>query len=183
MGLWLQPTERSTLLVASQGEEKNPHSNFRLSFLLNVSPYSTVSRKKKLHIKPSSVKDVLCTVILHMGTAGENCIVGPGFPVSAWYFLRWPANSDLQVRRLIHRQKADQVLGEQEFQSPAGMQSFTSIYFCFGLGLYLASYESESPENQTEKERWKSLRWVCLCARKGCARWVEADILGCLGPG
>ncbi|EHB17418.1 Ras-GEF domain-containing family member 1C [Heterocephalus glaber] len=25
-------------------------------------------------------------------------------------------------------------------------------------GLYLASYESESPENQTEKERWKSLR-------------------------
>ncbi|KAK7798310.1 hypothetical protein U0070_007856 [Myodes glareolus] len=27
-------------------------------------------------------------------------------------------------------------------------------------GLYLASYESESPENQTEKERWRSLRWV-----------------------
>ncbi|XP_025302416.1 ras-GEF domain-containing family member 1C isoform X1 [Canis lupus familiaris] len=26
-------------------------------------------------------------------------------------------------------------------------------------GLYLASYESESPENQTEKERWKSLSW------------------------
>ncbi|XP_012588725.1 PREDICTED: ras-GEF domain-containing family member 1C [Condylura cristata] len=25
-------------------------------------------------------------------------------------------------------------------------------------GLYLASYESESPENQTEKERWKALR-------------------------
>lgn len=25
-------------------------------------------------------------------------------------------------------------------------------------GLYLASYESESPENQTEKDRWKSLR-------------------------
>ncbi|KAK1342311.1 hypothetical protein QTO34_015073 [Cnephaeus nilssonii] len=25
-------------------------------------------------------------------------------------------------------------------------------------GLYLASYESESPENHTEKERWKSLR-------------------------
>ncbi|XP_070089806.1 ras-GEF domain-containing family member 1C isoform X1 [Equus przewalskii] len=25
-------------------------------------------------------------------------------------------------------------------------------------GLYLASYESESPENQTERERWKSLR-------------------------
>ncbi|XP_021098179.1 ras-GEF domain-containing family member 1C isoform X6 [Heterocephalus glaber] len=27
-------------------------------------------------------------------------------------------------------------------------------------GLYLASYESESPENQTEKERWKSLSQV-----------------------
>ncbi|KAH0629811.1 hypothetical protein JD844_012209 [Phrynosoma platyrhinos] len=26
-------------------------------------------------------------------------------------------------------------------------------------GLYLASYESESPENQTEKERWKTLRY------------------------
>lgn len=25
-------------------------------------------------------------------------------------------------------------------------------------GLYLASYESESPENHTEKERWKTLR-------------------------
>lgn len=28
------------------------------------------------------------------------------------------------------------------------------------LGLYLASYESESPENQTEKERWKNLRYL-----------------------
>lgn len=27
-------------------------------------------------------------------------------------------------------------------------------------GLYLASYESESPENQTEKDRWKSLRYL-----------------------
>ena len=26
-------------------------------------------------------------------------------------------------------------------------------------GLYLASYESESPENQVEKDRWKALRW------------------------
>lgn len=25
-------------------------------------------------------------------------------------------------------------------------------------GLYLASYESESPENQVEKDRWKALR-------------------------
>ncbi|KAL6037097.1 hypothetical protein STEG23_007402 [Scotinomys teguina] len=29
--------------------------------------------------------------------------------------------------------------------------------------LYLASYESESPENQTEKERWRSLRALCRC--------------------
>ncbi|XP_073211538.1 ras-GEF domain-containing family member 1C isoform X8 [Lepidochelys kempii] len=29
-------------------------------------------------------------------------------------------------------------------------------------GLYLASYESESPENQIEKERWKSLRSTIL---------------------
>ncbi|KFU96934.1 PREDICTED: ras-GEF domain-containing family member 1C, partial [Pterocles gutturalis] len=29
-------------------------------------------------------------------------------------------------------------------------------------GLYLASYESESPENQTEKDRWKSLRSTIL---------------------
>ncbi|XP_020638313.3 ras-GEF domain-containing family member 1C isoform X3 [Pogona vitticeps] len=29
-------------------------------------------------------------------------------------------------------------------------------------GLYLASYESESPENQTEKERWKTLRSTIL---------------------
>ncbi|XP_074068324.1 ras-GEF domain-containing family member 1C isoform X5 [Macrotis lagotis] len=29
-------------------------------------------------------------------------------------------------------------------------------------GLYLASYESESPENQVEKERWKSLRSTIL---------------------
>ncbi|XP_010622045.1 ras-GEF domain-containing family member 1C isoform X1 [Fukomys damarensis] len=29
-------------------------------------------------------------------------------------------------------------------------------------GLYLASYESESPENQTEKERWKSLRLLAM---------------------
>uniref|UniRef100_A0A8B9K6S7 RasGEF domain family member 1B n=1 Tax=Astyanax mexicanus TaxID=7994 RepID=A0A8B9K6S7_ASTMX len=29
--------------------------------------------------------------------------------------------------------------------------------------LYLASYESEGPENNMEKDRWKSLRCVCVC--------------------
>lgn len=37
--------------------------------------------------------------------------------------------------------------------------SFQLILFPFS-GLYLASYESESPENQVEKDRWKALRYV-----------------------
>lgn len=33
-------------------------------------------------------------------------------------------------------------------------------YFWLIVALYLASYESEGPENHIEKDRWKSLRWV-----------------------
>lgn len=35
-------------------------------------------------------------------------------------------------------------------------------YFWLIVALYLASYESEGPENHIEKDRWKSLRWVSL---------------------
>lgn len=40
--------------------------------------------------------------------------------------------------------------------------TFYFFYFFYifhsSSGLYLASYESESPENQVEKDRWKALR-------------------------
>lgn len=38
-------------------------------------------------------------------------------------------------------------------------------YFWLIVALYLASYESEGPENHIEKDRWKSLRWVSLLYR------------------
>lgn len=38
----------------------------------------------------------------------------------------------------------------------------THSYFWLIIALYLASYESEGPENHIEKDRWKSLRWVSL---------------------
>lgn len=38
----------------------------------------------------------------------------------------------------------------------------THAYLWLLVALYLASYESEGPENHIEKDRWKSLRWVSL---------------------
>lgn len=49
--------------------------------------------------------------------------------------------------------------------------------FCSLVALYLASYESEGPENHIEKDRWKSLRWVPLLfhaariSRCCCLKW------------
>lgn len=40
----------------------------------------------------------------------------------------------------------------------SGRLSFLFNIFHSSSGLYLASYESESPENQVEKDRWKALR-------------------------
>lgn len=49
----------------------------------------------------------------------------------------------------------------------------------YSPGLYLASYESESPENQVEKDRWKALRcvWIPL-------RWegVQVNVQRCSPP-
>lgn len=38
------------------------------------------------------------------------------------------------------------------------LTNINSVYLLSSPGLYLASYESESPENQGEKDRWKALR-------------------------
>lgn len=37
---------------------------------------------------------------------------------------------------------------------------FNLLYLLVIAALYLASYESESPENHVEKDRWKTLRFV-----------------------
>lgn len=46
-----------------------------------------------------------------------------------------------------------------------------SFLFVSFPGLYLASYESESPENQVEKDRWKALRCVGLLRWDMC-KWT-----------
>lgn len=44
----------------------------------------------------------------------------------------------------------------------AGSNIHACSFFWLIVALYLASYESEGPENHIEKDRWKSLRWVSL---------------------
>lgn len=39
------------------------------------------------------------------------------------------------------------------------------MYLLLVAALYLASYESESPENHVEKDRWKTLRFVSEVTR------------------
>lgn len=42
------------------------------------------------------------------------------------------------------------------FKTPVGL----TLYLLLIAALYLASYESEGPENHIEKDRWKTLRFV-----------------------
>lgn len=49
-------------------------------------------------------------------------------------------------------------------------------YLWLIVALYLASYESEGPENHIEKDRWKSLRWVSVLLVAGL--WAMLDVPG-----
>lgn len=46
------------------------------------------------------------------------------------------------------------------YQGTASLIQYS--FLCLIVALYLASYESEGPENNIEKDRWKSLRWVSV---------------------
>ncbi|CDQ95644.1 unnamed protein product, partial [Oncorhynchus mykiss] len=97
----------------------------------------SLSLSLSLSLVSLSLSHSLCFLILF----SEIC--GIGSPGGRVYDIECPFETD---RSILHYLHTAPIFSED--------------------GLYLASYESESPENQVEKDRWKALRSNILVKTK-----------------